>query len=81
MGLTNLPLASGDAHARAFERLGWIRDPKRRGRGKHILLTKPGMRPTLSIPDHREVKRTIIAALIKVAGVTEAAYLEAFRCK
>jgi hypothetical protein len=78
MGLRNLPLASGDKHAAAFKRLDWIRDPKRRGRDKHILLTKPGVRATLSIPDEREVKRTIIAALIKIAGETEESYLRAF---
>lgn len=33
---------------------------------------------TLSIPDHREVKRTIIAGLIKVAGTSEEVYLRAF---
>jgi hypothetical protein len=78
MGQSNLPLANGDAHACAFERLGWIRDLKRRGRGAHILLTKPGMRPTLSIPDQHEVKRTIIAKQIKLAEVTEEQYLKAF---
>lgn len=78
MGQSNLPLASGAAHARAFERLEWVLDHKRRGRGKHFLLTKPGMRPTLSIPDHHQVKRTIIAAQIKLAGVTEEKYLKAF---
>jgi hypothetical protein len=79
MGLSNLPLASGEKHAAAFERLGWIRDRKRRGRDKHILLTKPGMRPTLSIPDEREVKRTIIQAMIRLACITERDYLQAFR--
>ena len=78
MGLRNLPLASGEKHAAAFERLGWTRDHKRRGRDKHILLTKPGVRATLSIPDEREVKRTIIAAMIKIAEETEVSYLEAF---
>jgi hypothetical protein len=79
MGQSSLPLASGEAHARAFERLGWMRDRKRRGRGKHFLLTKPGMRPTLSIPDHPEVKRTIIANLIRLAVISEEDYLKAFR--
>lgn len=79
MGLSNLPLASGDKHAAAFERLGWTRDRKRRGRGKHILLTKPGMRATLSIPDHHEVKRTIIASLLALADITEKDYLREFR--
>lgn len=79
MGLANLPLASGHAHAQAFVRLGWTLDPKRRGRGTHLLLTKSGMRATLSIPDHKEVKRTIIASLIKHADVSEEQYLRAFR--
>ena len=78
MGQSNLPLGSGEEHCRAFERLGWIRDHKRRGRGVHILLTKQGVRATLSIPDHHEVKRTIIAKMIKLAGVTEEKYVEAF---
>ncbi len=81
MGQSDLPLANAEAHCRAFERLGWVRDQKRRGRGVHILLTKPGMRPTLSIPIQREVKRTIIAKQISLAGVTEADYLLAFHEK
>lgn len=78
MGLSNLPLASGSEHVKAFQRLDWELDPRRRGRGKHFLLTKPGMRPTLSIPDHHQVKRTIIAAQIKLAGISEEKYLKAF---
>jgi predicted RNA binding protein YcfA (HicA-like mRNA interferase family) len=78
MGHSNLPLANGHTHAKAFERLGWTLDKKRRGRGKHLRLTKPGNRATLSIPDHREVKRTIIAELIKLTGESEEKYLRAF---
>jgi len=78
MGQSNLPLANGHAHAKAFERLGWTLDKKHRGRGKHLRLTKAGYRATLSIPDHREVKRTIIASLLKLADVSEEKYLQAF---
>jgi hypothetical protein len=78
MGLSDLPLASGEKHAACFERLGWTRDWKRRGRGSHIRLTKQGVRATLSIPDHREVKRTIIAKLISLAGITQEKYVEEF---
>ena len=78
MGLSNLPLASGHAHAKAFGRLGWTLDEKRRGRGTHLLLTKPGQRATLSIPVHKQVKRTIIADLIKLTGRSEEEYLRAF---
>jgi hypothetical protein len=78
MGQSNLPLASGSEHVKAFRVFGWMWDGKRRGRGKHFILTKPHMRPALSIPDHREVKRTIIADLIALAGITETDYVSAF---
>jgi hypothetical protein len=77
----NLPLACGKDHVAAFAQLGWIPDRKRRGRGAHLLLSKPGMRATLSIPDVREVKRTIIAAQIRLACVSEDQYLRAFHKK
>ena len=78
MGLSDLPLANGEKHAACFERLGWTREKKRRGRGSHILLTKKGMRATLSIPDHKEVKRALLAKLISAAGITQAKYIEKF---
>lgn len=78
MGLSDLPLANAERHAACFERLGWARDTKRRGRGVHILLTKEGERATLSIPIQREVKRTIIAKLISLAGISQEKYLEEF---
>jgi HicA toxin of bacterial toxin-antitoxin, len=78
MGLSALPLASGERHAAAFERCGWTRDTKRRGRGTHILLTKSGVRAVLSIPPDREVKRTLLAGLIQTAGLTEEQYLDCF---
>jgi len=81
MGLSDLPLASAEKHAACFERLGWTRDLKRRGRGVHILLTKPGVRATLSIPIQREVKRTIIAGLIRAAGITQEQYIAEFHKK
>jgi hypothetical protein len=78
MGLSDLPLANAEAHAACFERLGWTRDHKRRGRGVHILLTKKGVRATLSIPIQREVKRPLLAGLIRAAGITQEKYIEEF---
>jgi hypothetical protein len=74
MGQKNLPLASGIEHAAAFERCGWTC----RKKGNHLILTKPGFAATLSIPNHREVKRTIVQAQMKLGGLTEAQYLAAF---
>lgn len=75
MGQDRLPIASGEQHARAFERCGWTRA---RRRGSHIVLTKAGARATLSIPDHHEVKRAVLAKLIKSAELTENEYLAQF---
>lgn len=80
MGQANLPLASGEAHAKAFQRCGWTLEP-RKGRGKHHLLTKPGVAVTLSIPDHAEVKRALLAAQLKRAGISENQYLFCFSGK
>jgi predicted RNA binding protein YcfA (HicA-like mRNA interferase family) len=59
---------------RAFERLGW--EVVRR-RGSHIILTKQGSHATLSVPDHAEVARGTLRALITRAGLTEAVFLAA----
>lgn len=80
MGLKDLPCAGGEAHAKTFERLGWSRSTTR-GRNPHIILTKPGCRHTLSLPNHhgKDVKRALLAGLLKLAEVSEAEYLKAFR--
>jgi len=49
-----LPIISGKQVVKAFEKDGWIFD---RQRGSHMILTKPGMQSTLSIPDHKEIGR------------------------
>lgn len=77
MGNADLPVGSGSDHVRAFERLGWVLQ-NRRGNGKHLLLKKSGVRFMLSIPDHREVKRALLAKQIQSAGVTIEEYVAAF---
>lgn len=74
MGQKDLPLAHWRDHLKAFERLGWslARD------NPHVLLEREGHRATLSIPRHGEVKRALLARLLKDAGITEQEYLDAF---
>lgn len=81
MGFKNLPLGEGEKHVRAFERLGWTRNPSRGG--SHVTLSKPNCRYTLSIPCHGgvDVKRALIAKLIKLADITEAEYVQAYKGK
>lgn len=80
MGNKDLPLGSGSSHAKAFERAGWTLLP-RRGRGKHLLLSHPDHREIISIPDHPEVKRALLAKLLKLAGLTSSEYAQLYRGK
>jgi predicted RNA binding protein YcfA (HicA-like mRNA interferase family) len=58
----------------AFERLGWR---TARQRGSHIVLTKPGV--PVSVPDHPQVARGTLRALIAKAGLTVEEFLAAAR--
>jgi predicted RNA binding protein YcfA (HicA-like mRNA interferase family) len=75
MALTGLPLASGTQHKEVFEDLGWTV----RSQGNHIVLTHPN-RPQvfLSIPNHREVKRQTLKAIVRDAGLTDEQYAAFF---
>jgi len=61
-----IPLLSGRKVAQAFVRLGW---QVARQKGSHIILVRPGHIATLSVPDHDEVARGTLRALLRRAGV------------
>lgn len=65
--MPRLPVISGREAVRAFERAGW---KVSRIEGSHIILTKAGTAVTLSVPDHREVRRGTLRSLIRKAGLT-----------
>ena len=62
-----VPLLRPREVVRAFERLGWS---VARQRGSHIVMTKPGHIATLSVPDHPQVARGTLRALIAKAGLS-----------
>jgi len=64
---TPLPVVSGREAAKAFERLGWV---LLRRRGSHLVFGKPEVPANLTIPDHRELARGTLRALIRTAGIT-----------
>jgi len=64
--VTDLPVVSGAEAVRRFERVGWA---VARRKGSHVMLTHPGVRATLSIPQHRELDRGLLRALIRAAGM------------
>jgi predicted RNA binding protein YcfA (HicA-like mRNA interferase family) len=65
--MAHLPLLRGREVVRVFEKFGW---QVARQRATHIILVKEGARATLSVPDHREVARGTLRALIRAAGLT-----------
>ncbi len=69
-----LPVLSGRKAARAFEKLGW---EVARQRGSHIILVKEGEIATLSIPDHKEIGKGTLRSLIRSAGLTVEAFVQA----
>ena len=69
-----VPILTGREVVRIFESLGWTVD---RQRASHIIMTKPGEMATLSIPDHKEVARGTLRALIRSAGLTVQQFVNA----
>ncbi|MFZ3386168.1 MAG: type II toxin-antitoxin system HicA family toxin [Candidatus Hydromicrobium sp.] len=52
---------------RVFKKFGWV---VARSSGSHIILTKEGNISTLSIPNHDEIARGTLRALIDKSGLT-----------
>jgi predicted RNA binding protein YcfA (HicA-like mRNA interferase family) len=75
MALSELPLACGDDHVKAFKKFGWVV----RSRRNHIVLTNPNIpNVTLSIPNHKEVKKQLLKRQIELAQLTDSLYREVF---
>ena len=65
--MPGLPVVSGADAVRRFERAGWV---VVRRKGSHAMLTHPQVLATLSIPQHRELDRGLLRALIRAADMT-----------
>jgi predicted RNA binding protein YcfA (HicA-like mRNA interferase family) len=57
---------SGRQAVRAFQKAGWLI----RKAGPHIIMEKEGMRPTLSVPNHKVLDPGILRSLIRHSGLT-----------
>ena len=65
--MSRLPVCSGQDAIRAFEKLGYAVDHQT---GSHIILRHPQMR-RLTVPNHRELAKGTLRALIREAGLTK----------
>jgi len=65
--MPKLPRISGRETVTAFSRAGWT---FARQRGSHMILIRPGSLASLSIPDHKELAKGTLRALIRAADLT-----------
>jgi predicted RNA binding protein YcfA (HicA-like mRNA interferase family) len=63
---------SGKEAVRAFEKAGWHREGQV---GSHLVMTKPGVRVNLSIPQHRELSIGTLRSLIRCSGMSVEEFL------
>jgi predicted RNA binding protein YcfA (HicA-like mRNA interferase family) len=72
--MPQVPLLRPREVVKVFERYGWRAV---RQRGSHFIMTKTGHFASLSIPDHPQVARGTLRALIAKAGLTTEEFLSA----
>jgi predicted RNA binding protein YcfA (HicA-like mRNA interferase family) len=72
--MPRLPRLNGREVVKIFESLGW---EQARQSSSHIILVRQGHRATLSVPDHKEVAAGTLRSLIRSAGLTVEAFVEA----
>lgn len=67
---------SGKEAVKAFQSIGWNEAGQV---GSHLVMTKPGVRVNLCIPQHKELSIGTLRALIKHAGITVDEFVELLR--
>jgi predicted RNA binding protein YcfA (HicA-like mRNA interferase family) len=71
--MSKLPVVSGRQLVRVLEQVGFVVD---RQRGSHIMLFRANPPTTLSVPDHRELDRGTLRALLRQAEISPAKLAE-----
>lgn len=64
---------SGKEAVKAFQQAGWQVVGQV---GSHVVMSKPGVRANLSIPQHKELSVGTLRALIRNAGLSVDEFLE-----
>lgn len=66
--MSALPVVSGREVVKALEKIGYVLD---RQRGSHMILRQPNPpHRRLTVPDHKEVAKGTLRAIIRQAGLT-----------
>jgi len=69
--VSRLPVCSGQDAIRVFQKLGYEVDHQS---GSHIILRHPQTR-RLTVPNHRELAKGTLRALIREAGLTKEEFI------
>jgi predicted RNA binding protein YcfA (HicA-like mRNA interferase family) len=72
--MVRLPVVSGRDVVRALEKSGYVKD---RQKGSHIVLrhADPPFR-RITVPDHKEVAKGTLRAILRAAGLTTEEFLQ-----
>ncbi|MHB8523420.1 MAG: type II toxin-antitoxin system HicA family toxin [Limisphaerales bacterium] len=73
--MSRLPACTGPEAIRAFDKLGYVVDHQT---GSHVILRHPHLR-RLTVPNHRELAKGTLRALIREAGITKEQFVELLR--
>ncbi|MBW4576973.1 MAG: type II toxin-antitoxin system HicA family toxin [Aphanothece sp. CMT-3BRIN-NPC111] len=65
--MTKLPVISGAECVKAFEKIGFV---VARQRGSHIILVREEPKTTISVPNHDEIDRGTLRAIIRQVDLT-----------
>ncbi len=65
--MSKLPVISGRELVRALRQVGFELD---RHKGSHMILFRTEPKTTLAVPDHRELDRGTLRALLRQAGIS-----------
>lgn len=71
-----LPVVSGKDTAKALGRLGYELQRKR-GKGSHMALWSEAKRRLIIVPDHKELDRGTLRAILRQAEITVDQFVEA----
>jgi predicted RNA binding protein YcfA (HicA-like mRNA interferase family) len=71
--MSKLPVISGLVCVKALEKIGFVIS---RQKGSHIVLVREEPRATVSVPDHKELDRGTLRAIIRQAGLSVDEFIE-----
>jgi predicted RNA binding protein YcfA (HicA-like mRNA interferase family) len=71
--MSKLPVVSGAECVKALGKIGFVIN---RQRGSHVVLVREEPKPTISVPDHKELDRGTLRAIIRQADLSVDEFIE-----